>query len=143
LLAIECLKVGIGKADDIAYLVDEQRIALQLERLATVRLQAERRPHSADRGVGKTSFRSHRADRPVRRVGRRRTQRSLDHGRNLIVVDGARAASAGFVKPAITAIVQKSATPLANGVFMNAEFGSHRLAWQAIRTPLDCAAPLR
>jgi hypothetical protein len=89
-------------------------------------LQAERRPHAADRGVRKYSFRSHRADRPVR-VGRCRTQRSLDHGRNLIVVDGTRAARAGFVKQAITAILQKPAAPLANGVFMNAEFGSHGL----------------
>jgi hypothetical protein len=54
LLAIECLDLaflidaedkGSGrrrkvKADDIAYLVDEQRIARQLECLATVRLQA-------------------------------------------------------------------------------------------------------
>ncbi len=52
------------------------------------------------------SFRSHRADRPVRRVGRCRTQRSLDHGGHLIVVDGARAARAGFVKQAITAILK-------------------------------------
>src|SRR5258706_13949284 len=63
---------GQVKADDIAYLVDEQRIARQLECLATVWLQAERRPHSADRGVGKARFRTHRADRPVRRVNRRR-----------------------------------------------------------------------
>jgi hypothetical protein len=67
LLAIKCLDLaflidaedkgsvrrGQVKADDIAYLVDEQRIARQLECLATVWLQAERRPHSADRGVGK------------------------------------------------------------------------------------------
>lgn len=73
LLAIKCLDLaflidaedkgsvrrGQVKADDIAYLVDEQRIARQLECLATVWLQAERRPHSADRGVGKASFRSH------------------------------------------------------------------------------------
>jgi hypothetical protein len=32
-------------------------------------------------------------------------QRSLDHGGNLIVVDAARAAGAGFVKQAITAIL--------------------------------------
>jgi hypothetical protein len=78
----------------------------------------------------------------VRRVGRCRTQRSFNHGRNLIVVDRAKAAGAGFVKQAITAILQKSAAPLANGVFMNAEFGSHGLAWQAIRTSQDRAAPL-
>src|ERR1700757_2872158 len=135
--------MGIDKGRRYRYLVDEQRIARQLECLATVRLQAERRPHSVDRGVGKASFRSHRADRPVRRVGRRRTQCPLDYLSNLIVVDGARAARAGFVKRAITAILQKSATPLANGVFMNAEFGSHGLTWQAVCTSQDRAAPLR
>jgi hypothetical protein len=50
---------GYVKADDIAYLVDEQWIVRQLERLATVRLQAERHPHPADRGVGKARFRRH------------------------------------------------------------------------------------
>jgi hypothetical protein len=79
----------------------------------------------------------------VRRVGRRRTQRPFDHGGNLIVVDGARAARAGFVKQAITAILQKPAAPLANGMFMEAEFGSHRPAWQSVRTSQDRAAPLR
>src|SRR6516165_3014653 len=47
---------GSVKANDIAYLVDEQRITRHLECLATVRLQAERCPHSADRGVEKASF---------------------------------------------------------------------------------------
>jgi hypothetical protein len=49
-------RLGGEKADDIAYLVDEQRIVRQLERLATVRLQAERHPHPADRGVGKAAL---------------------------------------------------------------------------------------
>jgi hypothetical protein len=79
----------------------------------------------------------------VRRIGRRRPQRPLDHRSNLIVVDGSRAARAGLVKQAIAAILQKSATPLANGVFVEAEFGSHRLAWQAIRASQDGAASLR
>jgi hypothetical protein len=79
----------------------------------------------------------------VRRIGRHRPQRPLDHGSNLIVVDGSRAARAGLVKQAITAILQKSTAPFANGMFMEAEFGSHGLAWQAIRTPQDRAASLR
>ncbi|GGI25673.1 hypothetical protein GCM10010987_35550 [Bradyrhizobium guangdongense] len=80
----------------------------------------------------------------MRRVGRRRTQCPLDYLSNLIVVDGARAARAGFIKQAITAILLKKPTaPLANGVFMDAEFSSHRLAWQAIRTSQDRAASLR
>src|SRR5512146_188447 len=122
------------KANDIAYLVDKQRIARQLERLATVRLQAERYPHPTDRGVGKARFRRHRADRPVRRIDRCRSQRSLDHGGNLIVVYRSWSTGAGLVKQTIAAILQKSATPLANGVFMLAEFGSHVLARQAFRT---------
>jgi hypothetical protein len=79
----------------------------------------------------------------VRRVKRCRTQCPLDYLSNLIVVDGARAARAGFVKQAITAILQESAAPLANGVFMDAKFGSHRLTWQTICTSQDRAAPLR
>jgi hypothetical protein len=46
-------------------------------------------------------------------------------------------------KPVSTAILQKLAAPLTNSVFMDAEFGSHGLAWQAIRTPQDRAASLR
>jgi hypothetical protein len=41
----------------------------------------------------------------VRRIGWRRPQRPLDHGGNLIVVDGSRAARTGFIKQAITAII--------------------------------------
>lgn len=64
----------------------------------------------------------------MRRVGGRRTQCPLEYLSNLIVVDGSRTARAGLVKQAITAILQKPATPLANRVFMEAEFSSHRLA---------------
>ena len=63
----------------------------------------------------------------MRRVGWRCTQCPLNYLSNLIVVDGSRAARAGLVKQAITAILQKSATPLANGVFVEAEFGSQDL----------------
>jgi hypothetical protein len=75
--------------------------------------------------------------------GWRRTQCPLDYLSSLIVVDGSRAARAGLVQQAITAILQESAAPLANGVFMDAEFGSHTLACQAICTLQDRTAPLR
>src|SRR5258708_37917143 len=91
----------------------------------------------------KAGFSRHRTDRPVRRVRRRGAQRPLDHGSNLIVVDGSRAARAGLVKQAITAILQKSAAPLANAVFVDAGVGCHTPAWQAVRTSQDRAAPLR
>jgi hypothetical protein len=79
----------------------------------------------------------------VRRVDWRRAQRPLDHGCNLIVIDGSRAARAALVEQAITAIFQKSAAPFANGVFMDTKFGGHGFAWHAIRTPQDRAASLR
>jgi len=79
----------------------------------------------------------------VCRVARRRTQCPLDYLSNLIVVDGSRVTRAGFVKQTITAILQESPAPLANGVFMGAKFGSHGLTWQSICTPQDRAAPLR
>jgi len=126
--------VGRGKikANDVTDLVDEKRIARQLERLAAVRLQAERCPHPADGGVGKASLRRHRADRPVRRVGRSGAQRPLDHGSNLVVVYRSRSAGANLVKQTIAAILQKSAAPLANRMFVMAKFGSHLLARQAV-----------
>lgn len=77
----------------------------------------------------------------MRRIGWRRMQRPLDHGSNLIVV--AKPAWPSVVKQAITAIVQESAEPLANAVFVEAELGSGRFAWQAIRTSQDRAASLR
>jgi hypothetical protein len=69
----------------------------------------------------------------VRRVDGRRAQRPLDHGSNLIVGDRSRAAGASLVDQTIAAILQKSATPLANGVFVEAKFSRDILARQAIR----------
>ena len=53
--------VGRGKVqtDNIAHFVDEQRIVRQLERLATVWLQAECSPHPADCSVGEASLCRH------------------------------------------------------------------------------------
>jgi len=70
----------------------------------------------------------------VRRISRRGAQSLLDHSSNLIVVDSSRAARAGLVKQAIAPILQKPAAPLANGVFVDTEFGSHRFAGQAVCT---------
>lgn len=97
---------GIGKGRPYRVPIDEQQIARQLECLATVRLQSERRPHSADHAVGKTSFRSHRSGLTSASRRWRRPQRSFEDRGNLIFVDGARAARAGFVRQAITAILQ-------------------------------------
>jgi hypothetical protein len=70
----------------------------------------------------------------VRRVNWRRAQRPLNHGNHLIVVDSSRTTRVRLVKQAITTILQKPAAPLANGMVVDAKFGSHRRAWQAVRT---------
>lgn len=69
-----------------------------------MRPQAERCPHSADRGVGNAGFRRSSSGSTSALC---RPQRPLDHRSNLIVVDGSRPATAGLVKQAITAILQK------------------------------------
>jgi len=51
------------------------------------------------------------------------------YGYSWLRPDWKRAPIGGLVSPSDTP------APLANSVFMHAEFGSHRLAWQAIRTP--------
>jgi hypothetical protein len=79
----------------------------------------------------------------VRRVDWRRAQRPFDHGSHLIVVDHSRSAGASLIKQAIAAILQKSAAPLANGVFVQAEFSRHILARQTVRASQNDAAPLR
>jgi hypothetical protein len=79
----------------------------------------------------------------VRRVERCGAQCPLDHGSDLIIVDSSWSTGAGLVKQTIAAIVQKSATPLANRVFMVAELGSHVLACQAVRTSQNDAASFR
>ena len=58
------------QADDIAHFLDEQRVARQLERLAAMRLQAERAPDAPDRGVTQLELLRQRPRAPVRRVAR-------------------------------------------------------------------------
>jgi hypothetical protein len=77
------------------------------------------------------------------RCDRCRAQRPLDDGSNLIVVNSSRSAGPSLVKQTIAAVIQKSATPLANCVFVEAELGGHILARQAVCTPQNDAASLR
>ena len=79
----------------------------------------------------------------MRHVDRCRAQRPLDHGSNLIVIDRSRSAGTRLVKKTLAAILQKTATPLANRVFVEAELGSHLLARQVVSTSQNDAASLR
>ena len=79
----------------------------------------------------------------MRRVSRRRAQCPLDYASNLIVGDRSRAAWPSLIKQTIAAILQKSATPFANCVFVKAELGRYILTCQAVRTSQNDAASLR
>jgi hypothetical protein len=92
LLAVERLDLGllvyaenecaVGRrqieADDVTGLVDEQRIARQLEGLRAVRPQPERRPDAPDRGVEKpVALAIERIDQCVASAGVERSVRSI------------------------------------------------------------------
>jgi hypothetical protein len=49
-------------------------------------------------------------------VRRGRSQRALDHGSDLIVIDRARPARARFIQQAVNALLQKAPPPLADGI---------------------------
>ena len=76
--------------DDVADFVDEQRIFGQLERLAPMRLQSERAPDAAHRGLTESAALRHGARTPVRGVPRRAFQGQSDHPLDLCVRDLAR-----------------------------------------------------
>ena len=78
----------------------------------------------------------------MRCVDWRRAERALDHGGNLIVLDRSRSAGTGLVKQPLDAILQKSPTPLANSVFMDAKLGRNGLARHAVRASQDNPASL-
>ena len=76
-------------------------------------------------------------------VGRRRAQRSLDHGRNLIIVDRARPARTRPVQQAFDTILEKTPAPFANRVLVHAEFGRNGFAREAVGTSQNDPASLR
>ena len=63
------------QADDVADLVDEQRVLGQLPRLGAVRLQPERTPDPGDRGLVEPDLGGHRPRRPMPGVPRTALQR--------------------------------------------------------------------
>jgi hypothetical protein len=70
-------------------------------------------------------------------------QPALDHGRNLIITNGSRSARAGLIQQTCGAVLQKTATLLADRVSVDPEFSGHRLARDAIGAAQDDPAALR
>ena len=129
--------------DDVADLLDEQRVAGELKRLRAVGLQAEGRPNPANRRVRQPARLGHGAQGPMRRVGRRRAERPLDDLGHRLVRDGPRPAQPRLVPQAREALLHEAAAPLPDGMLMDPEFRGDRLARQPRGATQNHAAALR
>ena len=78
----------------------------------------------------------------ARCIARQGTQRPLDHGGHLIVVDRPRPAGPGFVQQALDAILEEAAPPLADRVLMHSQFSRDDLAGHAAGASQDDPASL-
>jgi hypothetical protein len=141
LAAIQCLDLrllvhaqhqrAVGRChvepDDVADLVDEQRVGRQLEGLGAMRLQPEGAPDAVDGRGRVTHGLGHRTQRPVRRPGRRRFQCQPDRLGDRVVADPARRAGPRLVEQPVQAVLGEAATPLAHRVRVRAHRAADRL----------------
>jgi hypothetical protein len=68
-------------------------------------------------------------------IRRRRAERALDHGGDLIIIDRSRPPWTSLIQEALDAILQKTPTPLPDRILVNAQLTGNRFAGRAIRTP--------
>ncbi len=73
------------KPDNIAHLVDEQRVGGQLESLASVGLQTKGAPNTLHTGGRQTTVARHHPRTPMGRIARCAFKRAYDHSLNLLV----------------------------------------------------------
>ena len=110
---------------DVAYLLDEQRIARQLEGLATMRLQTERTPDAAYRRRAQPTRLGHRARAPMRSTCRDRLQGLHHHPLHVVVPNRAWRSRSRLVHQTIAAGAQKPPPPLADGTTGGAQFAGY------------------
>src|SRR3984957_18830358 len=100
------------EADDVAHLVDKQRIGGQLKGLGTVRLQAEGAPDALDAGGGNSARARHTSRTPMGSAPRHRLQGCDDHRLDFGIVDRARHARTRLVMEAVQPLRAKRARHL-------------------------------
>ncbi len=99
------------QADDVAHLLDEERIGGELEALGAMRLQAEQRHVAVDGGGGTSCLDRQRAARPVRVTFRLARQDGVDQFSHLLIAGRARPAGLEFVMQAGNAALAIAGTP--------------------------------
>ena len=122
--------------DDIAQLLDEERVGRELEVLAPVRLQAKQLEVAMHARLGDAGLAGHRANAPMRRaVSRPGMQCRLDRLCQTLVVDRAGLADARFAVEPVDASLDELRTPLAHG----ARIESRRAAIAVFGSPCSLA----
>ena len=107
------------------HLLDEQRVARQLERLIAMRLQAECSPDTTHRRRTQPALFGHRARAPVRGIPRQRLQGLDYHALHLIISDLTWRSRPRLVQQPVTAVEQKPPPPLADRRARGAQFLSY------------------
>ena len=103
------------EADDVAHLLDEERILRQLERRHAVGLESERAPDTTDCRLTHRHLVGHRSRAPVRRRFRLRFERARDHSLDVGIFDLPRRARSRLIQQTIGTALQEAAAPLADG----------------------------
>jgi len=116
--------VGVKwNCDDVADLVDEQRVGRQLEGVVDPRFETERLPDPAHCRLAHPRRLGHAPRRPVCCVGRLLGRR-LDHDRlNMIIGDRAQHAGTVLVGEAVEPLRQEPGPPLADGDVRPSQLG--------------------
>ena len=70
-------------------------------------------------------------------------ERALNNGGDLIILDCSRSAWTGFIQEPVDTVLQKTPSPLADRVLMDANLARNGLARNAIRASEDNAAAFR
>jgi AraC-like DNA-binding protein/CheY-like chemotaxis protein len=112
--------------DDVAHLVDEQRILRQLKRVDAVRLQGKRLPDPRDRRLTHVAVLGQAARRPVRRIVRHRFQRRRQDALHIGIGDRARHARTRLVEQPIQTAHQKATAPFADRLLRDVDVPRNR-----------------
>jgi hypothetical protein len=115
------------QSDDVAQLLDEERIGGQLEAVAAMGLEAERLQEAMNAGLGDPGFGSQPAHAPMgRAIPGSTVQRRGEELRDALVVDRARFARTQLVMQALDAPGDETPAPLAHRRVGGPEAFRHR-----------------
>ncbi len=131
------------EADDVAQLLDEERIVRQLEAFGAVRLQPEELEVALDTALGNAGLGSHGAHAPMGgTVGRLGVQRRPDQLGHALVIDRARLAWADIVVEAGNAALNEARAPLAHRGIGELESLRDRIVGFAVSAAQNNASPV-